>query len=134
MIQTSIEPDSLAGAADVLALSLLLLSLPPQAASATLTAASTASNTFGVFTLPPRGRPPPTRRPLSLKPFVTRLPGAQRRPELRHEPIPITAIDRTDELHHLPSLTRAGPFEQEGRRVQRHAQDLGLLLVRDGRL
>ena len=57
MIQTSIEPDSLAGVADVLALSLLLL-LPPQAATATLATANAASKTFGVLTLPPRRSPP----------------------------------------------------------------------------
>jgi hypothetical protein len=73
MIHTSIEPDSLAGVDAVLALSLLSL-LPPQAAIARLTAASAASNIFGVLTLPPRCPPPfgggasvvrpsPTRRP-----------------------------------------------------------------------
>src|SRR5919197_2674374 len=61
MIHTSIEPDSLAGV-DVLALPLLLSLLPPHAATATLTAASTASNTFGVLTLPPRRSPPYGRR------------------------------------------------------------------------
>src|SRR6186997_1811825 len=137
MIHTSMEPDSFAGV-DVLALSLLLLlSLPPQAASATLTAASAASNTFGVLTLPPR-RPPPVGRGTSdWRPSPTRRPSPiccmlltrpQRGPELGHEPIAITAIDGPDELHHLPSLARARPLEEEGRRVQGHAQHLGLLL------
>jgi hypothetical protein len=74
MIHTSIDPDSFAGVDDVLALSLLLLSLPPQAASATLTAASTASNTFGVLTFPPRRSPPAGSETSDWRPSPTRRP------------------------------------------------------------
>ena len=64
-----------AGVDDVLALSLLLLlSLPPQAASATLTAASAASNTFGVLTFPPRPSPPAGCETSDWRPSPTRRP------------------------------------------------------------
>src|SRR5262245_46192922 len=56
MIQTSTEPESFAGVADALVLLLLLLSSLPHAASVRPAAHSTASNTFGVLTLPPRTR------------------------------------------------------------------------------
>src|SRR5204863_75265 len=54
--------------------------------------------------------------------------------ELGNEPVAIAAVDRDGELDDL-AVRRAGdPLEEERGGVERHAEHLGLLLVRDGRL
>src|SRR3954452_3550963 len=158
MIQTSIEPDSLAGVEPLCVELFELLSPPPQAATIRLATHSAASNHFDVFTVPPRSSPvrartrtaaaPDTATPLPLKrrrPRAVRsaladgsyLNGLSARAEApsragigllggmslpagasqggrkpRHEPVSVSSIDRPDELHHLPRVARAGPFEE----------------------
>ena len=58
---------------------------------------------------------------------------AQRRAQLRHQPVPVPAIHGPDELHHLPSLALRGPLEEERGRVHGHAEQLGLLRAGHGR-
>ena len=54
--------------------------------------------------------------------------------QLGDEPVAVAAVDRADELDDRPLLGAGRALELERRRVQRHAEDLGLLLVRHRRL
>src|SRR4051794_24749683 len=153
MIQTSIEPDGFDDDVVFDAALSLLLSDPPQATSVTAAASSAPAAINLRFIDPPRRTPPrvvargwddPEASPCTATP-VARPPAALWRPaslsalsqgrtQLGHEPVPIAAIDRPHELHHLPSLALGRPLEQEGGGVERHAENLRLLLARDRRL
>ena len=54
--------------------------------------------------------------------------------ELGDEAVPVAAVERADELDGLALDRPAGPLEEESRRMERDAEELGLFLVRDGRL
>src|SRR3954454_13465136 len=84
MIQTSIEPDSLAGVEPLCVELFELLSPPPQAATIRLATHSAASNHFDVFTVPPRSSPVRARTRTAAAPdTATPLPLKRRRPTRR---------------------------------------------------
>src|SRR3954447_6174694 len=59
---------------------------------------------------------------------------ALRAAELGDDPVAIAPVDRLDVLDRQLSSVAARPLEEEGRRVERHAEGGGLLLVRHRRL
>src|SRR4051812_15813315 len=149
MIQTSIEPDGFDDDV-VFDAALSLLSDPPQATSVTAAASSAPAAINLRFIDPPRRAPsrvvargwddpeasPCTATPLAPSPAATGRPASlsalsQGRTQLGHEPVPIAAIDRPHELHHLPSLALGYPLEEERGRVQGHAENLRLFFARD---
>src|SRR6266487_1273058 len=56
------------------------------------------------------------------------------RGQLRHQPVAVAAIYGAHELDHPTAVGGGRALEQEGRRVQRHAEVGRLLLVGDGGL
>src|ERR687885_582577 len=88
-----------------------------------------------------------TRTPKYEHPAITRhssLPVAHRRQrrnrrlaplrQLGYEAVPIAAVDRADELDRPPLARLARALEQERGRVERHCEQLRLIVVRHRRL
>src|SRR3954469_10412666 len=59
---------------------------------------------------------------------------ALRAAELGDDPVPVAPVDRLDEFHRPAGLVVARALEEEGGRVQRHAERRRLLFVRHRRL
>src|SRR4051812_15360702 len=55
-------------------------------------------------------------------------------PELRDEPVAVATVDRAREFDDVVLVGAGDALEEERRRVERHAEELRFLVVRDGRL
>src|SRR2546423_6084483 len=86
-----------------------------------------------VYTSWPRGD---NRTPdhLCQAPLARWLRSALAAAELGHDPVPVAPVDRLDELDGAVREVAARALEEEGRRMQRHAERRRLLLVRHRRL
>src|SRR6476659_1482986 len=73
-------------------------------------------------------------RPMPVATVDTRSPAVLRDRERRDEPVPVSPVDRFDELDDLAFLRMRDALEAKRRRVQGDAEGSRLVLVRDRRL